>query len=337
MRDNPILYVIAPCYNEESCLYNSYEILRNKMNNMMADSSNSRISKESKLVFVDDGSLDETWNIISSIAAQDASVVGIKLAHNAGHQNALFAGLSFACEQSDCTITIDVDLQQDINAMDAFIISYKNGTDVVFGVRNSRNSDSLFKKWTALFFYSFMKCMGAETLKNHADYRLLSKKAGKALLSFKEQNLFLRGLVTKLGFKNDIVYFDVHERSLGESKYSTRKMLEFALDGITSFSVVPLRLVAFAGGIIGIITLGMLFFIIAAHLLHKTVPGWSSLLLSIWFLNGLVMLSLGVLGEYIGKLYFESKHRPRFIIDEILNDSLPCSAAEAKNGGADHV
>lgn len=318
MRENknPTGYFIIPCCNEEECLDISYTRLKEKIIFLIEKKI---ISENSRIVFVDDGSSDSTWSIISKISA-DKYVIGIKLAHNVGHQNALLSGLEYAHNKCDFTITIDADLQQDINAFEKFITSYMNGAEIVYGIRNSRSTDGVFKKTTALCFYKTMSFLGTEVMKNHADYRLISNRALTSLLEYQERNLFLRGVVTSLGFQTDVVYFDVFERTKGKSKYTTRKMVKFALDGITSMSIMPLHLIAILGFVTFCIAVMMIIYFLIAWINGATVPGWTSILCSLWLLGGALLFSIGICGEYIGKTYIESKHRPRYYIEKIKGE-----------------
>lgn len=310
--------IIVPCYNEQECIVESYNELKNKFDLICLEMAD-RLSKNYSVIFVDDGSNDDTWKIIEGIARKDDKVVGIRLSHNVGHQNALVAGLEYALNKTDFTITIDADLQQDINALGKFVEAYLiNGADVVLGIRNDRKSDGVFKKTSAGLFYSVMKLLGTETVRNHADYRLLSNKANVALQDYGESNLFLRGIITQLGFKTEYVYFDVKERTHGQSKYTFTKMFKLAMDGITSFSIAPLRYISFIGVLVLFASLFMIIFLIASWVRGKTIQGWTSTLCSLWFLCGIITFSIGICGEYIGKTYIESKHRPRYIVDEII-------------------
>ena len=277
-----------------------------------------KISPDSHVVFVNDGSKDKTWELISSYSEKDHLFGGINLSRNKGHQNALLAGLMTVKEDADMVISMDADLQDDINAVDQFVDEYYKGNDIVYGVRSSRKKDTFFKRTTALAFYRLMSKMGVESVYNHADYRLMSKRALDALENFKEVNLFLRGIMPLIGFKSAIVEYERNERFAGESKYPLKKMLNFALDGITSFSVKPIRFITATGFLISIISVIMFIYTIVRHILGFTVVGWSSLIISLWFLGGVQILSIGVIGEYIGKIYMETKARPRFIIESYV-------------------
>ena len=320
MKKN-IIYLVLPCYNEEENIETSYRKLKTLFNSLIEDNL---VSSESKMLFVDDGSSDDTWNIIATLHQQDTMVEGIKLSQNRGHQVALYAGIEAAVLYADAIITIDVDLQQDIAAIPQFIESYNNGNDIVFGIRNDRQSDGAFKKYTALLYYKLMKLIGARIVENSADYRLLSKRSAEALLQYKESNLFIRGIITTLGFKTDKVYFDVHEREYGESKYTLHKMLRLAIDGITSFSIIPIRCVFYLGLLVLLFSIGVLVHAVIVWLNGDTVAGWASLEASIWFFGGVQLVSIGIVGEYIGRIYMESKHRPRYFIEESTIKNKSC-------------
>ena len=309
------LYIVVPCYNEEEVLPETSKRLKEKMNQLI---KKKKISPDSHVVFVNDGSKDITWELISSYSEKDHLFGGINLSRNKGHQNALLAGLMTVKEDADMVISMDADLQDDINAVDQFVDEYYKGNDIVYGVRSSRKKDTFFKRTTALAFYRLMSKMGVESVYNHADYRLMSKRALDALENFKEVNLFLRGIMPLIGFKSAIVEYERNERFAGESKYPLKKMLNFALDGITSFSVKPIRFITATGFLISIISVIMFIYTIVRHILGFTVVGWSSLIISLWFLGGVQILSIGVIGEYIGKIYMETKARPRFIIESYV-------------------
>ncbi len=309
------LYIVVPCYNEEEVLPETSKRLKEKMNQLI---KKKKISPDSHVVFVNDGSKDKTWELISSYSEKDHLFGGINLSRNKGHQNALLAGLMTVKEDADMVISMDADLQDDINAVDQFVDEYYKGNDIVYGVRSSRKKDTFFKRTTALAFYRLMSKMGVESVYNHADYRLMSKRALDALENFKEVNLFLRGIMPLIGFKSAIVEYERNERFAGESKYPLKKMLNFALDGITSFSVKPIRFITAIGFLISIISVIMFIYTIVRHILGFTVVGWSSLIISLWFLGGVQILSIGVIGEYIGKIYMETKARPRFIIESYV-------------------
>lgn len=313
---NDILYIVVPCYNEEAVLHETSKRLKEKMTALINDK---KISDKSRVLFVDDGSKDKTWEIIEELHGSDDLFSGLKLSRNKGHQNALLAGLMTAKELADISISMDADLQDDINVVDQFVDKYHDGCDIVYGVRSSRKTDTAFKRGTAGMFYKFMRLLGVDIIDNHADYRLISKRALEALSQFKEVNLFLRGIVKQIGFKSDIVYYERSERFAGESKYPLKKMLAFAFDGITSFSVKPIRLVTVVGFLVFLISIGMMIYTIVQTCLGNTEAGWSSLMCSIWFLSGLQIMALGIVGEYIGKIYTEVKARPKYIIDKFIN------------------
>lgn len=313
---NDILYIVVPCYNEEAVLHETSKRLKEKMTALINDK---KISDKSRVLFVDDGSKDKTWEIIEELHGSDDLFSGLKLSRNKGHQNALLAGLMTAKELADISISMDADLQDDINVVDQFVDKYHDGCDIVYGVRSSRKTDTAFKRGTAGMFYKFMRLLGVDIIDNHADYRLISKRALEALSQFKEVNLFLRGIVKQIGFKSDIVYYERSERFAGESKYPLKKMLAFAFDGITSFSVKPIRLVTVVGFLVFLISIGMIIYTIVQTCLDNTEAGWSSLMCSIWFLSGLQIMALGIVGEYIGKIYTEVKARPKYIIDKFIN------------------
>lgn len=312
-----ILYLVIPCYNEEEVLHETAKRLLEKINSMV---TNELISHESKILFVNDGSKDRTWSIIEELHGKNDMFSGINLSRNRGHQNALLAGLMTAKEYCDMTISLDADLQDDVDAIDKFVQQYYDGCDIVYGVRSCRDTDTVFKRTTALAFYKLMRILGVDIVYNHADYRLMSKRALDGLSKYKEVNLFLRGIVPLIGYTYSIVEYERHERFAGESKYPFKKMIAFALDGITSLSIKPIRLITtlgftifFAGGI-------ALIYSLAVKFIGKAVTGWTSLTLSIWFLGGIQLLCLGVIGEYVGKMYNETKSRPRFIIaDKLIN------------------
>ncbi|WP_294351195.1 glycosyltransferase family 2 protein [uncultured Clostridium sp.] len=312
---NETLYLVVPCYNEEEVLHETSKRLLEKITGMMEKGI---INNKSKILFVNDGSKDKTWSIIEELHEKNNIFSGINLSRNRGHQNALLAGLMTAKEYADMTISLDADLQDDIDVIDKFVMEYYSGSDVVYGVRSSRKTDTFFKRTTALGFYKFMNVLGADTVYNHADYRLMSKRALEGLSQFKEVNLFLRGLVPLVGYKHSIVEYERHERFAGESKYPLKKMITFALDGITSLSIKPIRIVTGLGFFICCFSFIALIYSIVMKLMGNTVTGWTSITLSIWMLGGIQLLSLGVIGEYIGKIYNETKQRPRFIIADKL-------------------
>lgn len=307
-----ILTIVVPCYNEEEVLPETTKELGQILNNLIAKK---KIASNSKILFVNDGSKDNTWEIISSYSKNLDYVTGIKFTRNYGHQNALLAGMSLAVKHSDMIITIDADLQDDVNAIYKMVDKFIEGYDVVYGVRNSRDTDSFFKKHTALMYYSLMKKMGVNLVPDSADYRLLSKRATKALLNYKERNLFLRGMVPLVGYKSTKVYYPRKERYAGTSKYPLKKMIHFALDGITSFSIAPIHLIMTMGIVVMLISIVLMIYTIIEKIQGHIVPGWSSLMISIWFLGGVQLISVSVIGEYIGKVFTEVKHRPRFNIE----------------------
>ncbi len=309
------LYIVVPCYNEQEVIRETTKRLTEKLCDLI---NNNIISNASKIMYVDDGSKDNTYSIIKELNQENQYVSGVKLAHNRGHQNALVAGLETAKNYADIIISMDCDLQDDINAIDEMIEKYKSGCDIVYGVRNSRKKDTAFKRNTAQAFYKMMNFMGAEVVYNHADYRLMSKRAVEGLCEYKEVNLFLRGIVPMIGYKTDIVYYERGERFAGESKYPLKKMINFALDGITSLSIKPIRLILLLGTMIFAVSIIMLIYFLVIYFMGKTVQGWTSIAISVWAIGGLQLLAIGVIGEYLGKIYLETKQRPRYIIEEIL-------------------
>ena len=311
------LYLVIPCYNEEAVLDETARRLRGKYAALIEAG---RISSDSRIVFVNDGSKDRTWDMIRSLHESDPVFRGICLSRNRGHQNALLAGLMTVKEECDAAISLDADLQDDIDAIDAMVEKYHEGYEVVYGVRSSREKDSFFKRTTAQGFYKLMAAMGVETVYNHADFRLMSRRALEALAEFGEVNLFLRGMVPLVGFKSTEVAYERGERFAGESKYPLRKMLGLATEGITSLSVKPIRMIAALGVLVFLVSLGVLIYSVIRKILGVTVPGWAFLAVSIWALGGIQLLSIGIIGEYIGKIYLETKRRPRFIISEYLKD-----------------
>ena len=311
------LYIVVPCYNEEEVLHETTKRLKEKLDKLI---KNKKIKKDSKVLYVNDGSKDNTWAIIEEINKNDKMFTGISLSRNRGHQNALVAGLLTAKEHADIIISMDADLQDDINAIDEMIEKNYNGCDIVYGVRNKREKDSWFKRTTAEGFYKFMKIMGVDVVFNHADYRLTSKRVLDNFADYHEVNLFLRGIFPLIGFKSDIVYYERNERFAGVSKYPLKKMLNFAWDGITSFSVKPIRMVLNIGIIMFAISIIMLIYALTVKILGNTVSGWTFIICSIWMIAGVQMLSLGIIGEYIGKIYSETKARPRFIIEKDLSN-----------------
>lgn len=301
----PKLALVLPAYNEEEVLPETISRLTIVLDDLILKN---QITDDSFMVFVDDGSKDKTWILIEGLSKVNKFVKGLKLSKNQGHQNALLAGMEYVTDKCDCMISLDADLQQDENSIQNFLEKYLEGSEVVLGIRNDRKSDGLFKKITALGFYKLMNVMGVNVVKNHADYRLLSSRANKSLMQFEEVNLFLRGMVPLVGFKIDYVYFDVKDRFAGESKYTLSKMLGFAIDGITSFSVTPLRIISVIGFLVFLLSVIMGLYVFSAYLFtNDAVPGWASTVLPIYFIGGVQILSLGVIGEYIGKIYKETK------------------------------
>ena len=316
MTGNDVLYLVIPCYNEEAVLHETAKQLLVKMNSML---DRGMISRESKIMFVNDGSRDKTWEIIRELHESNPIYSGVKLSRNKGHQNALLAGLMTAKEKADMAISLDADLQDDVDVIDKMVEKYYEGNDVVYGVRSARDTDTFFKKFTAEGFYKIMQAMGVEIVFNHADYRLMSKRALEGLSEFREVNLFLRGIVPLIGYKSDIVTYERHERFAGESKYPLKKMLAFATDGITSFSIKPIRMITTCGFLIFAISLIMLIYFLVVHFMGRTVHGWTSTIVSIWAIGGLQLLAIGIVGEYIGKIYLETKARPKYIIETVLD------------------
>lgn len=313
-----ILYVVIPCYNEEDVLQETTKRLKEKLNSLI---KKKMISNQSKVMYVNDGSKDKTWELIKKIHAKESLFTGITLSRNRGHQNALVAGIMTAKEYADVVISMDADLQDDIDAIDEMLEKYNNGCEIVYGVRSTRKKDTFFKKITAEGFYKFMSFMGVDIVFNHADYRLTSKKVLDNFKEYKEVNLFLRGIFPLIGYKSDVVYYERAERFAGESKYPLKKMLNFAWDGITSFSVKPLRFVCTLGFLILFISIIIMIYALVQKIMGNVVSGWTFLIISIWFIGGLQMLAVGIVGEYIGKIYNETKARPRYIIEENLESN----------------
>jgi len=311
--DAPVLYIVVPCYNEEEALPITADRLRALTDDMV---EKALISPESKIALVDDGSRDNTWKVICTLNGFDKRFEGVKLAHNAGHMNALWAGMATVCEKCDALVTIDADLQDDVNAIYGFLEKFKEGCDVVYGVRKSRETDSTFKRSSAQGFYKVMKKLGVELVYNAADYRLLSRRAVEALMQFGEVNMFLRGMVPLLGFRTAEVYYERGERVAGESKYPFKKMVAFAVEGITSFSNRPIRFVTLLGVVCALLGVAMAVYVVASLIGGQSAAGWPSLMMSIWLLGGMQLIALGLIGEYIGKIYMETKRRPKFILEE---------------------
>ena len=317
MNENNTLYIVVPCYKEQEVLPETSKRLKEKV---LALRAQGKISDKSRIMFVNDGSSDNTWPIIRQLHEQEPDLFsGVNLSRNRGHQNALLAGLLTAVNYADMIISMDADLQDDINAVDAMVDHYHEGYEVVYGVRSKRDTDTFFKRFTAEGFYKVMKALGVDIVFNHADYRLMSRRAVEGLAQFEEVNLFLRGIVPQIGYKWTTVTYERAERFAGESKYPLKKMLAFAADGITSFSVKPIRMVFSLGVVVFLVSLVMLLYALVAKLTGHTSAGWTSLMGSIWLIGGIQLLSLGVVGEYVGKIYKETKHRPRFIIESVLN------------------
>ena len=314
MRSNkPVLYIVIPCYNEEKVLPITSTMFLDKINELV---NLGKISNDSRIMFVNDGSKDKTWEIICDLANKDKHYIGISQSRNRGHQNAVLAGLMEAKDQCDITISIDCDGQDDINAMNKMVDEYLDGCEVVYGVRSKRDTDTFFKRFTAEGFYHLMNWMGAEVVFNHADYRLISSRVLQEFANFKEVNIFLRGMIPLVGFKSTSVYYERHERIAGESHYPLKKMLALAFDGITSLSVKPIRMITGLGLVVTIISFLLVIWAVVGKIQGSTVSGWSSTISIICFLGGVQLLSLGIIGEYIGKIYLETKARPRYIISE---------------------
>lgn len=314
-RDTPVLYLVVPCYNEEEVIGRSAQVLGDKIRRLQRAG---RIATGSKVMFVNDGSRDNTLRLLHEAAARDAIFSVVSLSGNYGHQSAILAGMMTARRYADAVVTIDADLQQDIEALDKFLDSYMAGSEVVYGVRNDRHSDGLFKKGTATLYYNLMHLLGSRVITNHADYRLMSRKALDALAEYKETNLFLRGLIPTMGFPSDVVYFDVKAREAGHSKYTLSKMMTLALDGITSMSVRPLRLIGGLGFLMFLFSVVMCVIGLVDWVRGNNVPGYTTTLIVSLIIGGITLLSLGIIGEYVGKIYMETKHRPRYIIDTLV-------------------
>ncbi len=311
------IFCVVPCYNEQEVLPETSKRLEGKLKQLI---SAGKISEDSRVLFVNDGSKDATWSIIEQLHEQNEIFQGINLSKNMGHQNALLAGLMTAKDICDAAISLDADLQDDINAIDEMVDKFNNGTDIVYGVRSSRATDTFFKKFTAESFYKLINSMGGNTVYNHADYRLMSRRALMALSEFGEVNLFLRGIVPMIGFSTDVVYYERAERFAGESKYPLKKMLSFAIEGITSLSTKPIKMITGLGFFIFFISIIVLIYCLVRFFTGHTIQGWTTTVLSVWAIGGLMMISLGVIGEYVGKIYLETKNRPRFIIEKYLGD-----------------
>ena len=311
------LMIVVPCFNEQEVLYDTAKQLTEVIENLIRKR---KITQNSGILFVNDGSRDKTWKLIAKANKTNKYVYGLNLAANVGHQNALLAGLNTVKDICDIAISIDADLQDDINVIEQMVDKYYEGAEIVYGVRNDRKSDSFFKRFTAQAFYKFMSLMGVDTVYNHADFRLMSQPALNELSNYGERNLFLRGIVPQIGYKTDFVYYARKPRTAGESKYSLKKMLSFALDGITSFSIKPIKLVAALGAVIILCTAVAFIYTLISYFSGDTAAGWSSLMISIWFLGGVQLFSIGIVGQYVGKTYIETKQRPRYNIKEFLDN-----------------
>lgn len=315
-RVPPILYLVVPCYNEEEVLPETARRLRDKLENL---ADRGLTDRRSRVLFVDDGSKDRTWALIRELHQSGEMFSGLALSRNRGHQNALLAGLLYAKDRADAVISMDADLQDDVDAVDAMVEKYLDGCDIVYGVRSSRASDTFFKRFTAEKYYRFLSVLGANVVYNHADYRLMSRRALEGMAQYREVNLFLRGIVPMIGYRSDTVEYERHERFAGESKYPLKKMLAFAMEGITSLSTRPLRLITGLGFLVFLVSILMLAYSVVRWAEGETITGWASLICSMWAIGGLILLSLGVIGEYIGKIYLETKDRPRFLVKEVLD------------------
>ncbi len=311
--EKPILYIVIPCYNEEKVLPITAPMFKGKIESLQ---NAGKVSEESRVLFVNDGSKDSTWEIIKSLSSSDAVFEGLSLSRNRGHQNALLAGLMEAKELCDITISIDCDGQDDINAMDQMVDEYLNGAEIVYGVRSKRDTDTFFKRFTAQTYYKLLNKMGGEIVYNHADYRLVSSRVLDEFANFEEVNIFLRGMFPLVGFKSTCVYYERHERLAGESHYPLSKMLALAFDGITSLSIKPIRFITGMGAFFALVSVVLIFYVLISFFTGNTVPGWSSNLISVCLIGGIQLISLGVIGEYVGKIYLETKHRPRYIIGD---------------------
>lgn len=310
---NPILYIVVPCYNEEEVLHETNRRLAALLDSLVKDN----MIAAGRILYVDDGSRDHTWQLVEEFVAAGSPVKGLKLAHNVGHQQALWAGLEYAAAHADAVVSIDADLQDNVDSIREMVDYFNKGIDIVYGVRRERRTDSFFKKTTAQLFYHLMSNLGGEIVYNHADFRLMSRRAVKALMSYPERNLFLRGMVCSMGYPSAMVYYDREKRFAGESKYPFSKMLSFAVDGITSFSVRPLRYIVLLGLLFILISIVAIIYGFLSYLEGDTMPGWTSLLVSIWFIGGMVTTAIGIIGEYVGKIYKEVKRRPRYFVEKV--------------------
>ena len=316
---NTTLYIIIPCYNEEEVLPITSKLFLEELQDLI---QKEKVSADSRILFVNDGSKDATWNVIERLAEENKHFIGISQSRNRGHQNALWAGMMEVKEVADITISIDCDGQDDIRTMEAMVDAYHDGCEVVYGVRSNRDTDTFFKRHSAEMFYHLMRKLGADVVYNHADYRLMSRRALEGLAEFSEVNLFLRGIVPMIGYPSDVVYYDRKERAAGESKYPLKKMLAFAIEGITSLSTKPIRMITFMGIAAFFVSIGFLIWAVVDFFRGNTITGWASMMVSIWFIGGLLLLSVGIVGEYVGKIYLESKHRPRYIIESRTPDRI---------------
>lgn len=310
---NPILYIVVPCYNEEEVLHETNRRLAALLDSLVKDN----MIAAGRILYVDDGSRDHTWQLVEEFVAAGSPVKGLKLAHNVGHQQALWAGLEYAAAHADAVVSIDADLQDNVDSIREMVDYFNKGIDIVYGVRRERRTDSFFKKTTAQLFYHLMSNLGGEIVYNHADFRLMSRRAVEALMSYPERNLFLRGMVCSMGYSSAVVYYDREKRFAGESKYPFSKMLSFAVDGITSFSVRPLRYIVLLGLLFILISIVAIIYGFLSYLEGDTIPGWTSLLVSIWFIGGMVTTAIGIIGEYVGKIYKEVKRRPRYFVEKV--------------------
>ncbi|APB35493.1 MAG: glycosyltransferase family 2 protein [Weizmannia coagulans] len=309
----PMLTIVVPCYNEELVLEKTTQELTRVLDKLVVKN---KINSKSIILYVDDGSKDSTWEVIEKLTDLNAYVQGLKLSRNFGHQGALIAGLETARDFSDCVISIDADLQDDVDAIEMFIDKFNEGYEIVYGVRDKRDTDTFFKRNTALFYYKLMGKLGVNLVPNHADYRLLSKRALDEFVKYQEENIFIRGIIPLLGFKSAKVYYDRKERFAGESKYPLKKMLAFAFDGITSFSIAPVRFVTFLGFVLVFVGIVIAIYTLCAKIFSYTISGWTSLMLSVWLVGGVQLLAIGIIGEYIGKIFKETKRRPRYTIEK---------------------
>ena len=315
MEKSPVLAIVVPCYKEEAVLHETHKRLSLLLDKLIAER---HISQDSYILYVNDGSTDQTWPIIKDLHQNTPYACGLNLAGNVGHQNALMAGLNAVKERCDVAISIDADLQDDVNAITEMLERYREGCDIVYGVRRERKTDTFFKRTTAQGFYKVMEMMGVKTVYNHADFRLMSKRAVEQFSKYQETNLFLRGMMPLIGYQTDCVYYDRKERVAGESKYPLKKMLALAFNGISSFSVKPISMILGAGVIIVLLSILAAIYALISYCTGHVVPGWTSLILSIWFLGGIQLMAVGLVGQYIGKIYIEVKHRPRYNIEKVL-------------------